>query len=184
MRRIQGLGLGTARTVRGEQMDTGRHLERPTADCLLADRISGPGCSNPGTLLQNRASLRDARDAPRGAAVGWRAASGLARRPAWRPRWLARNTGGQLLVLYLTPSLGSTGNPAAFQAVQPPVSALAFLHPARRSSRATRALVASSCHAQYRTSVACWSSRRSRASLTASSGGMRIAPTPMAGSSR
>src|SRR5689334_23688691 len=78
-------------------MDTGRHLERPTADCLLADRISPPGCSNPGTLLQNRASLREARDAPRGAAVGWRAASGLTRRPAWRPRWLARNTGGQLL---------------------------------------------------------------------------------------
>ena len=44
--------------------------------------------------------------------------------------------------------LGSTGNPAAFHAAQPPVRALALFHPARRSSRATRALVASSCQVQ------------------------------------
>lgn len=50
--------------------------------------------------------------------------------------------------------LGSTGSPAPFHAVQPPVRARAFFHPARRSSRATRALVASSFHAQYSTTVA------------------------------
>ena len=40
---------------------------------------------------------------------------------------------------------GLTGRPASCQAAQPPVRALALGHPARRSSRATRALVASSC---------------------------------------
>src|SRR4051794_16301199 len=43
---------------------------------------------------------------------------------------------------------GRTGSPASCQAAQPPVSARALGHPARRSSRATRALVASSCQVQ------------------------------------
>ena len=91
-------------------------------------------------------------------------APGAAR--SWRPP----------LTVSLRRHFGSTGSPAACHAAQPPTSARAFGHPARRSSRATRALVASSCHAQYRTSVACWSSRRSRARRTASSGGSRMAP--------
>jgi len=45
-------------------------------------------------------------------------------------------------------SLFSTGRPAACQAAQPPTRARAFGHPAARSSSATRALVASSFHAQ------------------------------------
>jgi hypothetical protein len=51
-------------------------------------------------------------------------------------------------------SLGSTGRPASCQATQPPTSARALGQPAARSSRATRALVASSFHAQYSTTVA------------------------------
>lgn len=43
---------------------------------------------------------------------------------------------------------GSTGSPAACQAVQPPASARALGQPACRSSRATRALVASLGQAQ------------------------------------
>ncbi len=43
-----------------------------------------------------------------------------------------------------TPGFFTTCKPASFHAIQPPTSALAFLHPAFRSSRATRALVASS----------------------------------------
>jgi hypothetical protein len=56
-------------------------------------------------------------------------------------------------VLPLPAHFSTTGKPALFHANHPPSSALAFFHPARRSSRATRALVASSFQVQYSTSV-------------------------------
>ena len=43
---------------------------------------------------------------------------------------------------------GSMGRPSFFHASQPPTRARALGQPAVRSSRATRALVASSCQAQ------------------------------------
>ena len=75
-----------------------------------------------------------------------------------------------------TTGFGSTGNSASSHARQPPTSARAFGHPAAMSCRATRALVASSCHAQYTTSVPCFVSWRSVAERSTSSGGMRTLP--------
>jgi hypothetical protein len=47
-----------------------------------------------------------------------------------------------------SPALASTGRPSSRHAVQPPVRARAFFHPACLSSCATRALVASFVQAQ------------------------------------
>jgi hypothetical protein len=51
----------------------------------------------------------------------------------------------------LSSVLGSAGKPSACQARQPPRRARALGQPAFRNSRATRALVDSSCQVQYAT---------------------------------
>ena len=71
---------------------------------------------------------------------------------------------------------GSVGRPASSHACQPPTRGRASGHPAALSSRATRALVASSGQAQYTTSDPRRSSPSSRAVRTASLGGSRTAP--------
>jgi hypothetical protein len=59
-----------------------------------------------------------------------------------------KNEGGKIFRLAALTHFGTTGRPASFQATHPPCNALAFFHPARLSSRATRALVASSFQVQ------------------------------------
>jgi hypothetical protein len=68
------------------------------------------------------------------------------------------------------------GSPADCQASHPPISARARIHPARLSSRATRALVASSGQAQKATTHVCRGTFSSVMRRTASSGGILNAP--------
>ena len=72
---------------------------------------------------------------------------------------------------------GSTGISAASHTVHPPIRARALGQPASLNSRATRALVASLCQAQYATSQSWRGSARSAArTATLPSGESRIAP--------
>ena len=90
---------------------------------------------------------------------------------AYRPRSAGRPR--------LTPqawTFDETGRPAACHAAQPPRSARAPFHPARRSSCATRALVASFGQAQNTASMASRGTLCRRVSATGESGEIRMLP--------